>query len=145
MTGITDPSEVYFKNGLWGWFNSAWRKLPMLFGVTAPIALIGSNSNLSAGYNAFNSGVVPSGYIYVITNITIMYTGTAPNVLGVGANISTAGYMLRNWQTIVSAVYFGDTFNVVLAAGDYLTGFVWGATATDSCVLRSVGYSMAVS
>lgn len=27
MPGITDPAEEYFKDGLWGWATSAWKKL----------------------------------------------------------------------------------------------------------------------
>jgi len=27
MPGITDPGEEYFKDGLWGWVTSAWKKL----------------------------------------------------------------------------------------------------------------------
>lgn len=27
MTGITDPSEEYFKDGLWGWVTDAWVKI----------------------------------------------------------------------------------------------------------------------
>lgn len=27
MTGITDPGEEYFKDGIWGWVGTAWKKL----------------------------------------------------------------------------------------------------------------------
>jgi len=27
MPGITDPSEEYFKDGIWGWVDPAWEKL----------------------------------------------------------------------------------------------------------------------
>uniref|UniRef100_A0A6H1ZVS3 Uncharacterized protein n=1 Tax=viral metagenome TaxID=1070528 RepID=A0A6H1ZVS3_9ZZZZ len=27
MPGITDPAEEYFKDGLWGWVTSTWKKL----------------------------------------------------------------------------------------------------------------------
>jgi len=27
MSGITDPSEEYFKDGLWAWVSTAWKKL----------------------------------------------------------------------------------------------------------------------
>jgi len=27
MSGIPDPAEEYFKDGLWGWVTSAWKKL----------------------------------------------------------------------------------------------------------------------
>ena len=38
MPGITDPSEQYFKDGIWGYDSTVWRKLALLFGYSSRLA-----------------------------------------------------------------------------------------------------------
>lgn len=35
MSGVTDPAEAYFKDGLWGFYSGVWQKLAMVWGFSS--------------------------------------------------------------------------------------------------------------
>ena len=77
MTGITNPTEEYFKDGLWGWDGTQWRKagLPLWYREPYQESLGGTASGTV--YSKYSTPV-PDGYVYVITNISIRNTTRAP-------------------------------------------------------------------
>lgn len=68
MPGITNPAEAYFKDGLWGWDGSVWRKLPLLWGYSDTLTEHKASTNVSAGDASKNFSVVTSGEIWVIAS-----------------------------------------------------------------------------
>lgn len=86
MGGITDPAEEYFKDGVWGWDSAAeaWKKLEATPSGYLPVVAPGGDrlfsvedvivdkkvtTNASAGWNVLDHTAVPSGKLWVVTNI----------------------------------------------------------------------------
>lgn len=142
MSGVTDPSEEYFKDGLWGWDGSQWRKLGLLWGFGGVVEEALSNTDLASGVNYLNGTPVPAGEVWVVQNVSMEYDGTAPTRVG----ITVVG--LADHLTVLDvsdpAAYRWHPWNgvVVLQEGDYMQGFVSGATAGDDLYFRYAGYKM---
>ena len=70
MTGITNPTEEYFKDGLWGWDGTQWRKLGLALWYYEPYS-----QDLSCTASSSTPGVwssaVPNGYIYIVNAASI--------------------------------------------------------------------------
>jgi len=46
MSGITDPTEEYFKDGLWGWVTDQWKKLVATAGGALHIQFAGQEADV---------------------------------------------------------------------------------------------------
>jgi hypothetical protein len=88
VPGVTDPNEVYFKDGLWGWATSAWERLysfANLLGIAShgwdgsgwhkdPLRLGFSEQYLELEEGTGDGGnleqnftVVPAGEVWIVT------------------------------------------------------------------------------
>lgn len=63
-----------------GYYSGAFRKSPIAFGASGVVRVNVSNTALVAGSNTLESGAVPAGELWVITNLVISYVGTVTNV-----------------------------------------------------------------
>ena len=70
MGGITDPTEEYFKDGLWGWDGTQWRKLGLALWFHATYSEDLSCTASSSTPSVWSSAV-PAGYIYVVSAASI--------------------------------------------------------------------------
>jgi hypothetical protein len=145
MSGITDPSEEYYKDGLWGWDGSQWRKLTLQFGYTGIYVSQVVNTNLAAGTNNLSDTAVPAGEIHVITNILIRYVGTPPTQIA--ARIVSGAVIVDLFvvRSPVSAVSYDRQGWWVLGPGDVLRLSITGATATDDALIDIAGFRMTIT
>jgi len=70
MSGITDPTEEYFKDGIWGWDGSQWRKLGLALWYSAPLTESLGGTATGTTYTKYSSAV-PAGSVYVVNAISI--------------------------------------------------------------------------
>ena len=70
MTGITNPTEEYFKDGLWGWDGTRWRKagVPLWYRSSYFEDLGGTATGT---YWDKHSTAVPAGYVYVVSALSL--------------------------------------------------------------------------
>lgn len=124
-----------------GWVGAAWQKDPIRFGYSELITEGVDNTSLAAGSNNLDTGTVPAGEIWVITNIAIRYDGTVSSVsLTVALIIDTVLMGIFGQKPPVSTVWYDRQGWWVLDAGDYIRLEVGGATMNDDAYLRVVGF-----
>ena len=70
MTGITNPTEEYFKDGLWGWDGTQWRKLGLALWYYATYSEDLSGTATGSTYGVWST-TVPNGYIYIVNAASI--------------------------------------------------------------------------
>jgi hypothetical protein len=52
MSGITDPAQEYFKDGLWGWVTDQWKKLVATAGGALHVQIAGQEANVDVNIAA---------------------------------------------------------------------------------------------
>ena len=145
MTGITNPTEEYFKDGVWGWDGSRWRKLGLALwyyeSYTENLGTTASGSDLCIW-----SSAVPAGYIYIINAASIRNTTRA---------VRQAEILIRtdtNIETFIGclvspAQYQALTFtgNVVLSSGWRIFMTMSDCSADDIIQAGVAGYKVKIT
>ena len=114
------------------WINGSWQKQPLLLGYSDVLRARASNTDLSTGYNALTLGPVPSGELWVLTSISVLYAGGS--VSGVTMYIVLSdGTTLWSEHSITSAKYynFPGPGPVILEPGESILLHIYGAIAVD--------------
>ncbi len=94
MSGITNPAEEYFKDGLWGWDGSVWRKLPMLWGYSDRWAEVQDHDMTSDATYSFDTVAVPAGYVYKLEHATIANQSAVRGMAYIAISLSAIAYPL---------------------------------------------------
>jgi len=145
MPGITDPSEAYFKDGIWGFDGTVWRKLPLVWGysdryveqVVEPDATVD---------DVLDTTPVTAGEVWVVTNISAFNNNHAFSLLQVQAmSNGVVGPQLIYQIDPVAKVPYMWNGTVILKYDDYLRAEFTGNTADDYIFLRVWGYKMAIA
>jgi hypothetical protein len=145
MSGITDPAEGYFKDGLWGWDLTQWRKLPLLFGYSDAWADSTVNNDLDAGANNVDLTAVASGYVVVLTSLSFVYVGTPPTYVTVQLSLGGSVYQLYRQLAPASNQLYDRQGWWILEAEDFVRCSVVGATLHDDLRVTGTGYAMAIA
>jgi hypothetical protein len=126
----------------YGYVGGAWQKDPIRLGYSGTVRRSWSNTTLAAGDNNVDDSAVPDGEIWVITNIAARYVGTVSGVILRPYVVIAAGtgYVLTQWDTLVSQTYYSWQGKIVLMAGDYLRIGVSSATLNDDVAAIAVGW-----
>lgn len=101
MSGITNPSERYFKDGLWTFDGSVWRPQNQLLAYRDVVRAQYYNPSASAGANVNNFAAIATGYVHVIEVMA-------------GVNFSTAAGTVR-WEIVSGGVAY------LIGLSDYKT------------------------
>jgi hypothetical protein len=140
VVGITDPAKAYFKDGLWAWDGTVWRKQPLLYGYTSALGARKIVNALAAGNNTLDIDAVPADEIWVVTNLAMRYTGTAPTRMTVTLTIDSIGYSVYRQETVVSNEIYDRQGWWVLAEGDQISMVIIGATLNDAASIWATGF-----
>lgn len=140
MVGITDPAKAYFKDGLWAWDGTVWRKQPLLYGYTSVLGARKINNALAAGNVSLDIDAVPADEIWIVTNLAMRYSGTAPTRMTVTVTIDSIGYSLYREETVVSNEIYDRQGWWVLAEGDQISLGIIGATLNDAASIWATGF-----
>lgn len=145
MSGITDPSEEYFKDGLWGWDGSQWRKLGLLWGYYDAYHERCVNSSADAGLNHLYATVVPEGEIWIVTAAFASDVSSAISDVSLLVQGVSSPYVLVRKVNPVALEGAEFSGSVVVKAGERVRADFNGCTAGDGLYLYALGYKMKVT
>ena len=145
MSGITDPTEEYFKDGLWGWDGSRWRKLSLLFGYSGPYNETVNNTNVPAGASDLVGSTVPAGEVWIVQGMLAAVVSSSCTEFCFGFWNGAVRILCKQIQAPTSGRLYDYQGTLILAAGYYPLIGVYGMTAGDDVYLYAWGYKMKVS
>lgn len=144
MPGAVNPASEFFKDGLWGWDGTVWRKLPLLFGYTDRWMEDCSEAGVAGGNWGSPCTAVGPGYIYVlqcasVRNTTGQRGDTHIQLCNAGGawSISVDASPEKNIPVLFDGA-------VVLKEGDYINFFQRDTVAGDNLYAFVWGYKMEV-
>lgn len=164
MSGVTDPAEEYFKDGLWGWVSTAWekltssggrlftashgydgtawRKLALVWGFSSCYLDQQTGTN-SGGGNEFLTFPTPaSGIARVILGFVAYNDGSAATRIDLRVRSGTSTNFLR---TVIAPAQFATVellSSLVLVNPDFLQVRFVGCTNGDVVNATAWGYDM---
>ena len=142
MTGITNPTEEYFKDGIWGWDGTQWRKLSLLFGYSGPYSEAPYNTNLPAGVSNLAGSTVPAGEVWVVQGMLATVISSTCTDLRFGFWNGADIIICKQVLSPTSGQFYDYQGMLVLAAGYYPLIRVYNMTAGDDAFLYIWGYKM---
>lgn len=145
MSGITNPAEEYFKDGVWGWDGTQWRKLNLTWGYADRWSEQVIELNASAGTNSLLTTAVPAGYVYILQAASVRDVNTAATREAIMAFNGSVAYWLMVKDTATVNMPYMWQGEIVLKAGDQVRGYFEGCALNDDLYLQCWGYKMRVS
>jgi len=145
MPGITNPTEEYFKDGLWGWDGTRWRKAGLLFSYTAEILGQAVDTTASTGVNDLLGTAVPAGEVWVITAMEVHNITSGVSAALLGVMRSSVFYAAASCGALAQVVGLPWGGTIYLVAGDRAAGRLKGCTAGDDIYFTYFGYKMAIT
>lgn len=145
MSGITNPAESYFKDGIWGWDGSRWRKLPMLFGYSEPWRQIVTATAVGAGDAFISTTAVAAGYVYVLQHLSAFHDAGVNKDTSVwtdDGSVQVTVLPRATTTTGIDRVWGGE---MLFTEGDVVTAFVAAPGAGKKIYLSVWGYKMKVA
>lgn len=71
MSGPTNPTEIYFDKGQWGWDGTLWRKLNLTWGYNDRwVENLGTPADAGGGYFKASTAV-PAGEVWTLQSIAL--------------------------------------------------------------------------
>jgi len=145
MSGITSPAEPYFKDGIWGWDGTVWRKLSQLWGYSDQYAEVAEETVSADGNVSLYLSTVPAGEIWVVEFVTFRNRDTAiPEIQGYLDGTSADIRFYHNLN-VVAGTYYTWAGTVRMKEGDRIAGFFGGCVTNDVVRLQAMGYKMKIA
>jgi len=145
MTGITNPTEEYFKDGTWGWDGTQWRKAGLLWGYSDRYVERAKNESAAAGNNNLEGSTVPAGEVWVVQGVAVVNINTATQC-NVFLMVGGEGYTLTEQVTLTPFIWYRFAINpVIMKGGDCLRAFFINCQAGDALYMDINGYKMKVA
>jgi len=145
VSGITDPAEAYFKDGLWGWDGSAWHKLPLLLGYSEALWLWDEDDDAGADTEIIALGAVDAGEVWIINSFSARDTNTDITRITLylqrGDESHVVGEVFPG-AVAESAIFSG---RLVLREDDYLWAYFVGTVGGDDIKASATGYKMLIA
>lgn len=167
MPHITDPNQIYFKDGIWGWAatlweritsqggrlftalhgwdGAAWHRLPMLWGYSARWAENVTGTAVAAGNAAVYTALVAPDFVYVLQQVSYSHdAGVNKEVL---VRLFTDGLTVALDHTLaaVSGTHYPIPVNITMAAGDRVHAVCIAPGAGKVINLHVWGYKMGIA
>jgi len=145
MTGITNPTEEYFKDGLWGWDGTQWRKLGLALWYYEPYSEDLSGTATGSSYVA-RSTTVPTGFVYIVNAASVGNFTRAAEYAEIRLYTDTDA-MIYLVQVISPALYQPAIFtgNLVLSPGWTIYLRVDGCAVDDTILAGVAGYKVKIT
>lgn len=101
--------------------------------------------SLNTGNNTISESFVPANEIWIITSMTLYYSGTPPTRMYGRIDHPAHFHYVTLVQSITSGIYYPLTpLQIFLEEGDRVQMRIIGATSGDIATLRYSGYKMAI-
>ena len=143
--GITNPAEVHFGKGLWGWLASTWVKLAALWGYSDRWNQNLSETCSAAGYVLKQTTAVPAGYVYVLEAVSMVLVNRATTWPSISLSDGATAVSLNASATLAANTLFFWVGRVTLKAGDYVELYLSGSQSGDTFTAGVWGYKMVIS
>lgn len=141
---ITQPTEEYFKDGLWGWDGTRWRKLPLLWGYSDRLAEQKKDLSAAVGTNQLVHTAVPVGEVWKVTLHTVNNANTAVNIQLRG-NLGGTDMLIYNHGVPAAGAWNTSLpLDLTFKAGDVIYGQFVACVLNDDIYSHLFGYKMAV-
>ena len=144
MSGITNPTEEYFKDGGWGWDGTQWRKANVFLNYYDRYADYISDIDVTAGNHDENMTAVPAGYVYVVLAVSAYCSTANPSMIILKVMQGGIDTAIKLGSPVVAWVPVIFTGQLVLKASDYIRGSFLGCALNDDLYLRACGYKVLV-
>jgi len=143
--GITHPGEPYFKDGVWGWDGTQWRKLSLVWGYSDTYAEDELDDDADAGTNSYSFATVPTGEVWMIQSYVMRNLNSICDMLF--RAFHPAGVMILDFQgnAVAGHCYLCRATPLALPPGSYLAPRFTGCTAGDQLRVYAWGYKMAIA
>lgn len=144
MAGITDPAEDYFKDGIWGWNGSAWRKLALIPGISSLYREVESSIGVGAGTQNLQFSACPAGKMRIISQFSARCTTANPTYIILLANLGGKWHFIeaKNYNNAYTTI--STSGPIYLEAGDYLNARFSACQAGDDIYAYASGYEMEI-
>ena len=142
MSGITDPTEEYFKDGLWGWDGSRWQKIGIPFNYSAVFYEDLSGTASSTSYTKSTS-TTPSGEIRVILSASLRDRTHATGGVGFSIVPPSGSRVIVAWSSSLTTdqpLMFSGF--LILPAGYYFIAVFSGVQNSDTMDGGVLGYKV---
>ena len=145
MTGITNPTEEYFKDGLWGWDGTQWRKLGIIFGYNSTVEGVTTAVSGGSGGDVLESSTVPSGELWILNNVGVIDQNHVPTRITIYLVRSGEVYPLVSTASISANIWTVWHGKIVMKSGDKVTVYFGGATLDDALKITWLGYKVSLT
>jgi len=145
MSGITDPTEEYFKDGCWGWDGSQWLKQGILFGYNDVIQFLITDTAGGGESDKLSSDAVPNGELWVVHNVAAYNLNHAPSRIVIFHIRGSISCPLLDTTTTGAAIWTIWNGTTVMKVGSYLRAYFFGCTSGDTLKLAILGYKVKVT
>lgn len=144
MPGITNPTEAYFKDGIWGWDGTQWRKLSLVWGFSSRYFEAEKSEDVGAGNITLTFSTVPAGEVWVIQGLTAW--SKQADVVRVDFYYYVGGTGERMCIKVLGAAYTTVALDtpVTLSYNDHLAAVFMGCVALNDVYAVAWGYKMKV-
>ena len=145
MSGITDPTEEYFKDGLWGWDGTQWRKQGLLFGYCSPLSQIKALTVTDAGSNYLTSDTVEANSLWIVQLIAVCDSLTTLTRIVIAVVRSGGYYITADVPGPEPDHWYTRTLNLLMITDDYINVSFYGCKVDDVIRLRMLGYKVGLT
>lgn len=145
MSGITNPAEEYFKDGIWGWDGTVWRKLPLVWGYSAQYAEYEYTRGVAAGHRFLTFSTVPAGQIWIITNFSARCSTANPSLIALTANLGGVELDLHAEPYATALATVDVQCYIIMAEDDFLKAYFDDCALNDDIYAYAAGYKMKVA
>lgn len=143
--GHTDPALPTFKGGTHGWDGTQWRKLALLWGLSAKWEDNARQTKDGDGNYLRDITAVAAGYVYVL-QLAVLGNETAQRGDAyIALNDGTQAYIAEYATTPMQYEPVVLRGPVVLQVGDSIRFFQWSCVDNDVVSTSIWGYKMAIA
>jgi hypothetical protein len=144
MTGITDPAQKYFKDGLWTYDGAVWRPQNQLIAYRARIVASVSATSTGASPTTVSSAAVPTGYVHIIQAISAFHDDTVARAVIIIANGGGATVGLATNAALAPFGYLLFSTPLALAANDIIQSSCYSLTSGKKIYVGLWGHSFKI-
>jgi hypothetical protein len=145
MSGITNPAEKYFKDGLWTFDGTVWRPQNQLLAYRNTLRLIYQINDATAGTNEHYFDAVPAGEVWVLSNVVYFDASHTCGTSYAAINPAATDYYIDYVLSITVGSSAKATSVWPMKAGDRLHFVLTGVTLHDILVMCGLGYIFKIS
>lgn len=145
MSGITNPAEAFFKDGVWGWNGTAWHKLPLLFGYSEPFYFSDRDTNATADWDTLTTGAVPAGEIWIVTSISARDDNSNITQIAIFHSDGVSNNIVAQVFPTVAEQCVIFTGWLVLSKDDTIWAGFTGTVLNDDIYLNASGFKMKIA